>query len=141
MSSIQQALQTLGTDISSVFGGGNQGFTQFGSVNPTQQMGINAALQQNPSLAGLQGQVAGVGPMMQGPATPTGGTQTGATPTSQSPVNMGALGQMYMRYLIAKRLQQRSAPGFSVPSAQQPPFNPFGATPGPGLIAPPQVQL
>lgn len=122
MSSIQQALQSLGTDIRGIFGGGNQGFTQFGSIDPTQQMGINAALQQNPSLSGLQGQVAGVG-------------------QSQSPPNIGALGQMYMQYLMSKRLQQRSAPGFGVPSSQQPPFNPFVATPGPGMIAPPQVQL
>lgn len=121
MSSIQQALQTLGTDLGGIFGGGNQGFTQFGSVDPTQQMGINAALQQNPSLAALQGQVASVGP------------------TPQTP-NFGPIGQLYLQYLMQKRLQQRSAPGFGVPSAQQPPFNPFvgGA---PAAITPPQVQL
>lgn len=133
MSSIVSALQSLGSDLSGVFGGGNNNLAAGNMASAFNPMG-------NASPAAMQGVFQGTNPAQaQGPVTPTGGTQTGATPNTQSPVNMSAIGQMYMRYLIAKRLQQRQAPGFSVPYAQQPQFNPFPQTPA--AIMPPQVQL
>lgn len=115
-------------------GGGNPSFTPWANLNPAQQGTVNSALEANPALSGLQGMVSGVDPMG------TAGGNVSAGDSSLMP-NLGSVGDIYMRYLVARRLQQmgRTAPAFGSPSSQQPPLNLFSPTPA--AVTPPQLSM